>query len=142
MTGEGPVEAYLDRLVVLLSSGDPRSLRHLLAETEAHLRDSTDRGVAEGLGLDEAEARAVQRFGPVEDFVSAERARQVAPWSRVGRQIAASAVLLGAIGALAVGLSGIVAAAFWAIGGTSGLVAVTPGRQLAGSDCARWLRLR
>jgi hypothetical protein len=55
------------------------------------------------------------------------------------RQIAVSALLLGGIGAVAVGLSGILAAAIGAVAGTRTLVDVAPGQALSASDCARWL---
>jgi hypothetical protein len=50
-----------------------------------------------------------------------------------------SAVLLGGIGAVAVGLSGLVAGLLRLAAGARFVVDVAPGQRLAASDCARWL---
>jgi hypothetical protein len=76
---EGPIEAYLDRLLTDLTPGHPRDIRRLLAETEAHLRDAATDGVAHGLSPMEAEQEAVRRFGPSPVIAQAERRRGRVP---------------------------------------------------------------
>jgi len=137
--GDSPVQDYLDRLVVLLPASRPRQLRSVLAETEAHLMDAVALAQAQGLSVADAEARAVREFGPVDDLVAAELRRSRPSMAKTARQVISSAVLLGSIGAIAVGVSGLVAGLFWAVGGTSAVVAVAPGQQLSAADCARWL---
>jgi hypothetical protein len=137
--GDSPVQNYLDLIVVSWPSSRPRALRHLLAETEAHLLDTAAQAEAGGMSPLRAEAEAVRRFGPVDDLVQAELRRQRPSLVELTRQVVSTAVLLGAVGAIAVGLSGVVAAVFWAVGGTGALVAVAPGEQLSAADCARWL---
>jgi HAAS domain-containing protein len=134
-----PIEAYLDELVRSMSTRRPRELRYLIAEAEAHLRDDAERGVAAGLSIHQAEAEAVARFGPARDVVAAEQRRLATPLTVVARASLASALFLGAIGALAIGLSGLIALIVRAIAGSRALVDVGPGRVLSASDCARWL---
>jgi hypothetical protein len=136
---DGPIEAYLDQLVAGLSGRRPRDLRYLLAETEAHLRDETERGVAAGLPPLQAEAQAVQRMGPVADLVTAEKKRQATSGTAVVREFLTTGLLLGGIGAVAVGISGVLAAGVQLIWGGRVLVDVAPGQTLAAADCVRWL---
>lgn len=143
MTGsehrDSPIEAYLDELVIGLSARRPRELRHLVAEAEAHLRDDAEQAIATGMAAYEAEAQAVARFGPAVDVARAERDRLVVPIARLARQVMSSALLLGAIGAVAVGASGLVAGVFGLIGGNRALVDVPANRVLSAGDCVRWL---
>lgn len=136
---ESPLELYLDELVVGLTTRRPRALRHLLAETEAHLRDDAALGVASGLSPFDAESQAVARFGPAADVVAAERNRLATPLAVVARQLMMTAVLLGGVGAAAVGVSGLVAELVRLLAGAQVLVAPRPGTALAAVDCARWL---
>jgi len=140
MSDDGsPVEAYLDRLLVELRSERPRQARHLLAEAEAHLRDATEEAVDAGMTLADAEVAAVARFGPAAKLAEAERARQTTPLGTLVRQAVTSAWFLGAFGAIAVGVSGLLAAVLRAAGGERFVIDVVPGRVLAAADCARWL---
>ncbi len=136
---DSPIEGYLDQLVQRMASGPPRDLRHLLAETEAHLRDDAAAAVVAGLSPEEAERLAVARFGSAGDVAGADGARMLTPIPAVLGQAALSALLLGGIGALAVGASGLVAAIIRAVAGTRVLVDVAPGQNLSAADCARWL---
>jgi len=138
MTDSSPVDDYLDRLLAD-APGPPREVRALLAEAEAHLRDATREGIAAGLSPEEAEQQAVSRFGTVRAVTTAEARRQTVPLPAVARQVAASGLLLGAIGGLAVGVSGIVTAILGAIGGSTFIVHISSSTRLAPSDCARWL---
>jgi len=136
---DSPIEAYLDELVLGTSTRRPRHLRHLIAEAEAHLRDDAARGVAAGRSHQEAEADAVTRFGPARDLLAAEQRQLATPLAMVARQFVSTALILGAVGALAVGLSGFLAEVVRLVGGSRFLVDVAPGRVLSASDCARWL---
>ncbi len=134
-----PIDAYLDELVSLLSTRRPRQLRSLLAETEAHLRDDADAGVAAGLSRDDAEAAAVARFGPAEIITGAERDTWRAPIAVVARQLIGSAALLGGIAAIAVGISGVAALLIRALSSARFLVDTPTASVLTPSNCARWL---
>jgi hypothetical protein len=136
---DSPIEVYLDELVTRMPTRQPRALRQLLAETEAHLRDDAARAVAEGASPHDAEVDAVRRFGPVPDMVEAEQRRIATPLSTVARQIVSTALLLGSVGAIAVGVSGVIAEVFQRAAGARALVDVRPGQVLPGADCARWL---
>lgn len=136
---DSPIETYLDQLVAGLSARRPRDLRYLLAETEAHLRDDADRGVAAGLSPLQAEAEAVRRMGPVADLVTAEKQRQATSGGVVVREFLTTGLLLGGIGAVAVGISGVIAAGVRLVWGGPVLVDVARGQTLAAADCVRWL---
>jgi hypothetical protein len=135
---DSPVEEYLDRLLAA-APGPPREVRALLAEAEAHLRDATTEGQAGGLSADEAERQAVARFGPVRSVATAEARRHAVPFPVLVRQTVASGLLLGAVGGIAVGISGILAAVMGALGGSTFIVDISAATRLAPSDCARWL---
>jgi hypothetical protein len=139
--GDSPVEAYLDELVASLSVRRPRQLRHLLAETEAHLRDDAANLMSQGVSAERAEALAVARFGPARDLVDADDSRLALPLRAVYRQAVSTGLLLAGIGGLAVGLSGIIAAVVRAVAGSRALVDGVPGQVFApaAADCARWL---
>lgn len=137
--GGSPIEQYLDELVTALSTRRPRQLRQLVAETEAHLRDDAEAAMADGLPVEEAEALAVSRFGPARDLAAADDARMATPLRVVVRQVATTALLLGGIAGVAIGVSGVLAALIRALAGTRGLVDVAPGQALSAGDCARWL---
>ncbi len=136
--GDSPVEVYLDRLLAA-TPGSPRDVRALLSEAEAHLRDATAEGMASGLSQAQAEDEAVARFGTVWSVAAAEGRRSSLPLAALGRQVGASGLLLGAIGGIAVGVSGILTAILGAFGGSTFIVDISPTTHLAPSDCARWL---
>lgn len=137
--GDSPIEVYLDEMVASLSVRRPRQLRHLLAETEAHLRDDADELQSQGLSAQRAEALAVARFGPARELVAADDTRFALPLPAVIRQTVITGLLLAGIGGLAVGVSGLIAAVVRAVAGSRALVDVAPGQALSAADCARWL---
>ena len=139
---DSPLEAYLDSLVAALADRAPRELRGMLAEAEAHLHDDVDAATARGVPRHQAELDAVARFGPVADIAAAERTRSRPSLRFVFGELARTAVLLAGVGAVAVGISGVVAAIIRGIGGARALVDVAPGQQLTPADCARWIALR
>jgi hypothetical protein len=65
---DSPIEAFLDELGGL-STRRPRQLRHLVQETEAHLRDDADRAAAAGLSQFQAESEAVTRAQTIVSLV-------------------------------------------------------------------------
>jgi hypothetical protein len=135
----GPIDAYLDELVTRLSTRRPRQLRSLVAEAEAHLRDDADTRVATGSTRDDAERAAVARFGPADLVAGAERATWRAPLSVIAQQFVGSALLLGGIGAIAVGISGAVALVVRVLSSARFLVDTPTAAVLTPSNCARWL---
>jgi hypothetical protein len=135
----GPVETYLDELVRAMTGRPPRELRVVLAEAEAHLYDDVDAAIAHGVPREQAERDAVARFGPAIDLALAERRRARPTLREILAQLVRAAVLLAGVGAVAVGISGLVAAVIRLVGGNQALVGVARDRVLSGSDCARWL---
>jgi HAAS len=113
-----PVERYLDQLLAELH-GTPGNPRRVLAEVEHHLRDAIDEGVAEGLPLDEARRRALDRFGSPRMVARqfASPARRLVPPAVLG-QLVLAMVLLGGIGLAAIGVSGVVEGMGMAFGKT------------------------
>jgi len=136
---DSPIEAFLDELVVGMSTRRPRRLRHLVQETEAHLRDDADRAAAAGLSQYQAESEAVTRFGSAADLVQQEDRLRVTPRAVLARQFVSTGLLLGGIGAVAIGVSGVIAAVIGRIAGAAKVVDVRPGQVLSAADCARWL---
>jgi hypothetical protein len=63
----GPVETYLSQLRRRLPYPAPR----LIGETREHLLEATSVALAAGLSQEEAERKAVDTFGPVDDVVAA-----------------------------------------------------------------------
>jgi hypothetical protein len=135
-----PVESYLDELLTACAGLPPGEARWLLAESEAHLYDRVEALVASGVPDFEAQERAVAQFGPVAAIVRAERDRGRLPLLVLARQVLGSAVLLGSVGAIAVGISGVLAAALQAIGGARLLVGDPSSSAMTGSACARWFQ--
>ena len=135
----GPIDTYLDELVSRLSTRRPRQLRSMLAEAEAHLRDDADAQLAAGSTRDDAERAAVARFGPADLVAGAERETWRAPLAVIARQFVGSALLLGGIGAIAVGLSGATALLIRALSSARFLVRTPTPAVLTPSNCARWL---
>jgi hypothetical protein len=135
---DDPVENYLDQLYVGLR-GSPRRGRRILAEAEDHLREGVADGLAAGLTEREAQEQAISSFGSVRAVVRAHdgRLRQV-PGLAVLIDVAMSAWRLGSIGLLAVGASGLVAAAMNAVFGRH-FVGSASGAALPAAACRHWL---
>ena len=139
MTSTGdPVENYLDQLYVGLR-GSPRQGRRILAEAEDHLREGVADGVAAGLTEREAQEQAISSFGSVRAVVRAHdrRLRQV-PSLAVLADLAMSAWRLLSIGLLAVGASGLVAAAMNSVFGAP-FVGSASRAALPLAGCRHWL---
>jgi hypothetical protein len=134
---DGPIERYLDELFVEVRSTSPRDARSLLSETESHLRDAVEEATRNGMSVTDAEVDAIRRFGGARQIATGDRERGR---KDLGRGLVASAWLLGAVGAIAVGISGLIALAMRLAGVSNQFVA---GRRstanLSPTDCARWL---
>jgi hypothetical protein len=136
MTADSPIEAYLDELLASAGDAEPRAVRRLLAETEAHLRESAARLRGQGLDPEDAEREAVHRFGPVGTVTAALHP----PLSALGRiplrAFVRPVVGLAAIGALAVGLSGAVSELFGRLWGAGFVSGDLPGVAYTAARCA------
>jgi hypothetical protein len=105
-----PIEDYLDQLQASLRT-TPRETRRIIAEAEDHLRQAAAEAQEGGLTRREAEEYAISSFGSVSAVVRAHDHRS----SRslllaVGRDLTLAGWMLGAVGLVAVGVSGLVAA--------------------------------
>jgi hypothetical protein len=104
-----PVEAYLDQLLSYLR-GSAHDVRRVLSEIEAHLRDATAEEVASGATVEEAERRAIERLGHPRTVARRFSAGLVpVPPAAVTAELARVAVLVGAVGLVAIGASGALA---------------------------------
>lgn len=98
------IDRYLDRLLLELrgSAGD---VRRILAEVEDHLNDATREGVAGGLPEDEARRAAIARFGSPR-AVARRFGGATVPRADLARALAWALVPFGAVGLVAIGVSG------------------------------------
>jgi hypothetical protein len=133
------VDRYLDALLIELR-GRVAGVRRILDETEDHLRESIGAGVAEGLTVEEAERRAVERFGSPK-LVARRMARggKAMPPVPVLAQVALVLVLVGGIALVGVGVSGAVADGMGAVFGKAFVSADTNGVTYTPSRCADFL---
>jgi hypothetical protein len=106
----GPVDALLDEMFDRLA-GTGAAGRRALAEAEDHLRTATADGVARGLSEQDAQAEAVTRFGPPAR-IAGELRRTHLGVGDVLRRTFVGAWFVGALGLLAMGLSGLLNEAF------------------------------
>jgi hypothetical protein len=136
-----PIEDYLDQLLTTSAGMTARQRRHLLSEVEDHLRATAEHSIAAGDEPDDAEREAVARFGPALDVIRADRVSHGSATGAFLRRLVNTGALLAGIGAVAIGVSGAIAAVIRLIGGNSALVAAPNSGSLAPSDCARWLQL-
>jgi hypothetical protein len=111
------IDTYLDELFDRLA-GSGTAGRRALAEAEDHLRSAAAEAVAAGVPLDVAERKAVARFGPADRFATALLAAHRSMWTMI-QQTAVGAWVVGCVGAVAVGLSGALAAVFGTVFGAA-----------------------
>jgi hypothetical protein len=133
------IDAYLDDLVRRLDQRRPRELRALLAEAEAHLHDEAEALERGGMARDDAEREAVRRFGPAAQVAELDHRRSIPGYGEIARRVLRSGLLLGSIGGIVVGLSGLIAWAVRAVGGTTALVGSRGDAAVSAADCARRL---
>jgi hypothetical protein len=134
---DSPIENYLDELFVELRASEPREARAMLNEAEAHLQEAAAEAERRGMTRRAAEAEAVERFGAANQVARADRDRD---GTRLITRIAVSGWSLSAVGAIAVGVSGVVAAVMRELGASNEFIAGTRATDhLSATDCARWL---
>lgn len=140
-SADEPIEDYLDELYSALPAA-ARPARRILAEAEDHLREATADGLARGLSESEARREAVTRFGSAARFARASRG---SPWrpptGAVLRDLARAAVPMVAIGLIAIGISGGVAAAMNAVFGATFVGGAPAGAHYAAATCAHFLAI-
>jgi hypothetical protein len=103
------IEGYLDPLLTHLW-GSAQDVRRILSETEEHLRDATAELAAAGASEADAQRQAIARFGDPGTLARwfSTRLAPVPPVA-VAAELARVAVLLGAVGLVAIGASGALA---------------------------------
>jgi hypothetical protein len=135
--GSGPVEDYLDRLLLSLT-GSPRYVRRTLAEVDAHLHDAVAAEVAAGRTQAEAELSAVARMGPVHG-VSGRGDQFSRPLAALLRRGALAGSLVGGVALVAYGISAGISWALATVRGDAFVTAPFPAGSYTPADCARWL---
>jgi len=133
------VDRYLEALLLELR-GRATGVRRILDEAEDHLRESVEAGIADGLAPDEAERRAIERFGSPQ-LVARRLARgaRVRPPVPVLAQVVLALMLIGGIGLVGVGVSGALADGMGAAFGKAFVSADTNGVTYTPSRCADFL---
>jgi hypothetical protein len=130
------VERYVDALLVELG-GRVTGVSRIINETEDHLRESIDAALAEGLSQEDAERRALERFGSAKLVARrlAAADRGVAPLAVLGRAVL-TLVLVAGIGLVGIGVSGAVAAGMGAAFGKTFVSADASGVTYTAARCA------
>ena len=131
----GDVDIYLGRVFDLLAGTGARG-RRALVEIEDHLRCAVDDARAAGLSSADAERVAIERFGPPEQTTAALRATLVEPWGRVVARLIGGAWLLGAIGLVTIGVSGVFAAGARTVWGNNAVAFDPPAVTYSPARCA------
>ena len=137
LDAEGPVEDYLDRLLLSLS-GPPRQVRHTLAEIEAHLHDAVADELASGRSQIEAELAAVERIGAVHE-VTGRPALTTRPSAALVRRTAMAGSLISGVALVAYAVSALICWALAAARGGEFVIAPFPPGSYTAADCTRWL---
>lgn len=129
---EDPIESYLDELLVQLR-GSPRSVRRVLVEAESHLRDA----VSDGATPEEA----VARFGDVREVAARCSTQAGVPTSVLARQLLLAAMLLGVVGCLAIGVSGVLTGVMDAVYGPRFVAGDLPTITYTADRCEQYRKL-
>ena len=133
------IEGYLDRLLGHLR-GSAHDVRRILAEAEEHLRDAAAELVAAGASEEEAQRRAIERFGDPHAVARRFSARLApVPPGAVAAELAGTAVLLGGVGLVAIGVSGLVAELLGRLLGPGFVAGDLPGVTYTPERCAEFL---
>jgi hypothetical protein len=133
------IEGYLDQLLGHLR-GSAHDVRRILAETEDHLRDATAELVAACASEEEAQRRAIERFGDPRAVARRFSARLApVPPGAVAAELAGTAVLLGGVGLVAIGVSGLVAELLGRLLGAGFVAGDLPGMTYTTQRCAEFL---
>jgi hypothetical protein len=134
-----PIEGYLDQLLTYLR-GSAHDVRRILSEVEKHLRDATAELVAAGASEEEAQRLAIARFGHPRTVARRFSARLAPiPPAAVATELAQVAVVLGAVGLVAIGASGLVAELLGRLFGAGFVAGDLPGVTYTRQRCAQYL---
>jgi hypothetical protein len=133
------VGGYLDRLLGHLR-GSAHIVRRILSEVEEHLRDAVADEVAAGATEEQAQRRAIARFGDART-VARRFSKGLAPVppAAVLAELARVATLLGAVGLVAIGVSGGIAELFGRVFGPAMVAGDLPGDTYTPQRCADFL---
>ena len=140
---KGPVDRYLDRLLNELTL-DATHTRRVLAEAEDHLRESARALQDMGLGQEEAERAACDRFGlprVVARRFAEEAGVPLLP-ATFGVHIGLLLARFAGIGVLAIGLSGLLAWGFGGMFGQDFVTGDTNGVTYTAERCADFMKLK
>ncbi len=134
---DDPIEAYLDQVLVSLP-GSPRQVRHTLAEIEAHLLDAAAAAQADGLDEHAARSLAVRQMGPAAGIADRPSLTlRLTPALR--RRAVLSALLIGGVGGIAVGIGGVIGEVVNMLFGSRAIATPFPLGSYTSADCYRWL---
>ena len=134
-----PIEGYLDQLLGHLR-GAATDVRRILAETEEQLRDATAELEAAGASEEEAQQRAVERFGPPRTVARRFSAGLAPiPPAAVAAELARTAALLGGVALVAIGASGLLAELLGRLFGPAFVASDLPGMTYTPERCAEFL---
>lgn len=140
MTEYEHIESYLDALQPRLS-GSPRQVRRMLWETETHLYDAVETGMAAGLSQAEAEWAALERFGGADQVAAAHQAASRLTIVDLTRRLIAQFMPAVAVGLLAIGVSGLIARVMVSVWGRAYVFADAAGTRYSPADCQHWMSL-
>jgi len=134
-----PIEGYLDQLLTYLR-GSAHDVRRILSEVEEHLRDATAELVEAGASEEEAQRLAIARFGHPRTVARRFSVRLApVPPAAVAAELARVAVVLGGIGLVAIGASGLVAELLGRLFGAGFVAGDLPGVTYTAQRCAEFL---
>jgi hypothetical protein len=134
-----PIEGYLDQLLGHLR-GSAHDVRRILSEAEEHLRDATSELLAAGASEEEAQRLAIERFGHPRTVARQFSARLApVPPAAVTAELARATVLLGAVGLVAIGVSGALAELLGRLFGPALVAGDLPGVTYTAQRCAEFL---
>jgi HAAS domain-containing protein len=133
------IEGYLDQLLGHLR-GSAHDVRRILAEAEEHLRDAAAELVAAGASDEEAQRRAIERFGRPRTVARRFSARLApVPPAAVAAELARAALPLGGVALVAIGASGLVAELLGRLLGAGFVAGDLPGMTYTPQRCAEFL---
>lgn len=138
MSATERIDSYLDCLVTELW-GRAGEVRRILSEVEEHLRDAAAEGVRAGMTAEEAEAAAIARFGSPRTVARRFGIAGSPGVIVVAREALGALVMLAAVGLIAVGVSGVLAAGLRSAFGSEFVAGDVAGVTYTPQRCADFL---
>jgi hypothetical protein len=136
------IDVYLDQLLAALR-GTSRDIRRSLEECEAHLAQSVEQRITEGMTPADAAHRAISDFGTAAEVAKAfNRAHRPASLRKVAPLVAFQGWRLAAVGCIAIGISGLLSWALMMLAGPSAVFADVPGTHYDAASCAHFLQVQ